>query len=403
MTVRGKKILGSIMIAVFVMISYIGSTAFAMDNHLNEYVGWLLIASLLYAVLNPSFSREYNNIYIVFILFSVLCILSSLIFGDTMYTFKMLGTVSIVISCSFFGQEKKVLKWHAIIYSVAALILMIDYMSGGMTAGWDTNEICIAGIFSLFWWKIAMESKEKKRAFDYIVLIGFVAFMFYFSFAQSSKSAIISVIMFVIIDWYIGREKTKNKTKKSDVMFFVFLFLPMIMTFIIIALSKSSYANDLNKWFIDVMDKPFFTGREKLWEDVYTSQMAENWIFGHGFNSGMNLHSVYVTMLYNYGIMGVILYFSLIVSVYYYIRNSLDDRIVRAAFIAYESVYILLMFEVRILNVNKINVLPYILLAVAIGRTAYIKNNASAVDAEANNRDFETNGAEFNSVFASRS
>ncbi len=88
-----------------------------------------------------------------------------------------------------------------------SLVLMIDNYLGGITAGWDSNEICIAGMFSIYWAESPQEHKNKR--WNKIVLWAVILFMVMMSFLQQSKSGLLAIAVFVGMD-FILEEKTKK-------------------------------------------------------------------------------------------------------------------------------------------------------------------------------------------------
>lgn len=360
-----------IFFALVVGISLIGSTGFAKTYGLNDIFSVLLVVCLLSLFINKRVINEQKYLFVFISIMTLYCVLVSIFCGEFEYGIKFMGTISVILGLQYAGENLSKLGFYAWIFSAMSLVLMIDNYLGGITAGWDSNEICIAGMFSIYWAGIASRAQNKK--WNKIVLWAVILFMVMMSFLQQSKSGLLAIAVFVGMDFYIGREKTKNKQKKSDLIFLVLLFMPVISVSVIMFLYQMPIADQLNQWFTDFLGKPFFTGRETLWFNVYTVMMKGVYLFGHGEDTIINLHSVYMNVLYNYGILGVLFYFGFITAVYIYIRKYINDSVVRIALIGYESVYILLMFETRILNVNKINVLPYLLLAVAVGRVIRIK------------------------------
>lgn len=94
-------------------------------------------------------------------------------------------------------------------------------------------------------------------------------------YATTSRGIYITVIV-ILGSWLI----LKFSKKMFSYLFFVIMIFNFVFVGTYVYLSQTKYAQNLTEWSLNYLKKPFFSGREKIWGDVFNYGM-ESPLIGH--------------------------------------------------------------------------------------------------------------------------
>ena len=209
------------------------------------------------------------------------------------------------------------------------------------------GQICMVFGLIIFWsignlWRQSKENKDTRELLINILFISAIIYLLYLS--NSATSTLASILGIIII---AGLGLTAIKTNVKAIKYYV-LFLGLML--IVIHLSF-----DITSLITSVMERDeTFTGRTQIWDDVLS--MGTNPIIGTGYDSfwmgeraeffwdkywwhPTQAHNGYLEVYINLGILGLMLFFCVIVSVFRNIYKNLaagynyDYQALRMAFI----------------------------------------------------------------------
>lgn len=194
----------------------------------------------------------------------------------------------------------------------------------------------VAGSYSL--------SEARYRKFNGIMFATSVLVFIYLCYKFDSRAVILSAVYFAIMYGFNGRA--------SRLMAYMSLIIPIV----IIAILVTSSFDFIKEFIPNVGDKTKFSGRDIIWTDIVSHLAANNW-HGEGLGSkpgglffeekaGVSAHNGFIQIMYQFGLLGVILFFS---SCFMFIRNINLRQANGVAFgvIVFSSALIHELFEVK--------------------------------------------------------
>lgn len=170
-----------------------------------------------------------------------------------------------------------------------------------------------------------------------IILLGFV----FISFKRTSL-VVVSLSLFV----YYYLKYVKGKQSKNRRILFVFLFVVLFVLIVIL----NDYTENFFVYRFSIALKTGGNGRLDLWKNTLDafgeSNMLEK-LIGHGFdaveaNLGQSAHNEYIEILYDFGIIGFIIFLSMIILLFKCYRKSFNKPVFAFAVV---SMLVSMMFS----------------------------------------------------------
>lgn len=358
-----------ITIAILPMVfSLINGTNFGHKFKSNELTIILIIILPIFYIprKNELSLLKKSNIFIIWYIIFFVFTITSFYNDEIMFGVTSSLILTTIFNFYFIGMNERVLKVCCLVYSIIAIYILIDFINGGLTANWNTNIIGIFGSFGVFWCFIG-KACIKNYWFNIIYNI-MIIFNIVLLIPANCRSSILSILIFVIL-----KKLLLNKSNKHfKIYFLVILIIPLLITNGLITLYSLPIGEEINKFVFEHTGKLLFSGREHIWNTMYKN-IGLNLMFGSGKEIIGNLHSLYMSILNSFGLIGVLLYNLYLISIYNILKDYLYDDIVSICLISFMSIYILFIFETVVFNTSIINVAPYLILSTAIGRVIYLK------------------------------
>ena len=331
----------------------------------------LTVAMLLY--MSDRWSKKNQGIYgcfLFFAIFSIYMITIASIHQNFWFAFAIVLVVGSVFSFSFLGYEIKYFGYIGYVFAAISLVVVFDYVVGGLTAGWNPNSIGLVGINGVYFLCLSIYL-ENKRFFW--IKIGIVALMLYLISLTGCRSVIFGFFVFLMIRYLLFLPKRFPKWLYTMICA-ILAVIPYIVMQVYMMLYNSSSRDLINLYVFEKTGKNLFTERELIWTQIFKySLKGGNFWFGRG-RSHANAHSITMDVWFSFGLIGVILFTLLIVFVAYQVYAHFDDLIVKTSMSCFWGLYIGQTFETTFFSKSSIcyNNLLYIFLAIAIGRYLYL-------------------------------
>ena len=226
------------------------------------------------------------------------------------------GVVSFVELFCLFKWESKDLFKLGLILSLLTLLISYLLLPGHMLQGWNSNSVSAA--FPMFVMSICLlwVSNHKFR----LLVVGVIFFMFLFFVSQlENRSTLIATLflgLMVVIPWFC-----RNKS------FFRYFYIVVILLNLLIPFLNDVIADmDVFKSFLGEvaemtqsgkMGESSFNGREELWKWSIALQ-NESPLFGRYGVRPFYPHNFSMDLLNNFGWVGYITFYALLISVLEY-------------------------------------------------------------------------------------
>lgn len=215
---------------------------------------------------------------------------------------------------------------------------------------------------------LLMENKTLKKTVMAVIIISVV-----WSFKRSA--ALVLFVCFIglfLANW-------KNLQQKQKKLFFVVSFFALVSIIFLPMLLKNVDSNVLNVW-----TSRLYSGadsRTDIYSEVlriFSGSNILNQLFGHGQNatvmytySGLSAHNDYIEMLFDYGIVGLMLFMSFLINLYktYIYITDVDDKHLRDGFVFALGIFIVASIPSHMLTYGTYFLLVILYIGYAIGES----------------------------------
>ncbi|WP_440962439.1 O-antigen ligase family protein [Paenibacillus nitricinens] len=190
----------------------------------------------------------------------------------------------------------------------------------------------INGVYIVFYKTILMYMfflmiKTKKIYYVSIITI-------FLLFINSTRSSILTIILFLII--YKLLEKIKYSKKAYKLIFFVLTSLILLIPIAYISLKHIPLGVDINNISREYFNKNFFSGRDIIW-DISYQFIKESVFLGYGFSNNIlvsngilaSTHNIFISLLLQGGVVLLILFLFFMYTLWMSFFGKLDHDIVR--------------------------------------------------------------------------
>lgn len=329
-------------------ISVVSKPTFDLYDRLSLYIMALFSACI--TVINFRLSKPY---WIFVAVFSVYLI------GSILYNRGGIGSVvtsvvSVFMLYSYFCfRPDRVSGLVLTVFSVAVVIFLCvlsyfyaDNRNEILSHGINTN---VLGMFLIYFFMIAcclmpVPAIAKRIAVPVLLIPAAVGLYHY-----SSRGSMLALALFLVL-YLIPKKWMTAKTTviAAGVVIVLGLLFPIVYLLL--------YRNGIQ---FQIFGKNLFTGRQEIWNNMFDllNESPLNWLFGIGSHQtlraegSMNVHNNYFAVLVNSGVIGFVLYYGFLMTVFVRaargIRKDSRIRCLLCMFIA--SALMLGFFEITTL------------------------------------------------------
>lgn len=341
------------------IISFVEPSGWANVIHLTDKVNNLvLITAIAFFILSPSTRQNISRVLFLFIIlsFCVIPLITQNSWQGAEYLISFL-TVYIV------SQGKithKVIYYSALAIAALGLGLLYIYSRGSLLSGWNDNSISMTGLFSFLYFSIFLISKKGTNQFWVWNIISL--FYIVLLFSTDCRSGMLFAIISIIGIFYSN--KVNHFLKKNWITLLV-LNTPLIIAYIVIAISQSEYFRELDAWSLQEFNKYIFNGRDILWDYAFKFLESSGYLGTGKFL--MNYHNSGVAAISVFGILGYIswiIYFNTNIK---QLKSYLNDDIVFASLLSFILIFLQQSVDLGFIGPTP-NLIPYMILGVGLGR-----------------------------------
>lgn len=343
-------------------ITLINYSGFGEKIHSEDYTfAFFALCSIIILTINKGklvkdISERYP-FYVIGIIFFFIII--PVILGSG-HGITYLSSFLVILFYSHFSPSNKTIFISGMIIAGFGLALMYEYKYGSLN-GWNDNGIAMTGLFSYLFFAISLYGNNKfiNKAIGIIFTILYIQA---FELTDSRGSSLALILAIITI---FQRPLVLNLLKKNSSLSFIY-FSPLIIALITCWIATTDYFTQLDLWSIAEYDKPIFNGREKLWNRGL-ERLYDSYLFGIGkFDD--NYHNSAITCLAAFGLFGYLSWVKCFISFTKYLRHYLQDSYIYGALCAFIIIYLQQSIELGFISECP-NLLPYMILGLAIGRT----------------------------------
>lgn len=260
----------------------------------------------------------------------------------------------------------KVIRYTGLAIAGLGLIILLIYSRGSLLSGWNDNAMSMVGLFSFLYFSIflILEKGTNKFWIWNIVTFIYIALLF----GTECRSGMLFGIMSVV--GILFSNKVINIFNKNWFPLLL-LNLPLLIAFLVIWVSESSYFQELNDWSLQEFNKQIFNGRDTLWD--YAIKLLEKSDYLGTGKFMMNYHNSGVAALSAFGIVGYISWILYFNNIFLQLRKYLKDEIVFGSLFAFCLIFLQQSLDLGLIAEYP-NLLPYMILGVGLGRVRMLKN-----------------------------
>ena len=287
----------------------------------------ILIALLLFKLKENDFKLKIYRGSESLILFSILMLISSVWAINTYeYTDYYKSICIIYLLVPFLIESEDDIKFSKFMYIISGLFLGITIVPHILLKGtiYESSVVVDRNYQSCFVILCLLQNiiyltdyKKEIRLMNKLIYISVILMDLYLIITSASRSAIISLVIAVLVFLLINHKDLKK--------IFVFFIVLSIILFYAYDLHLLDFI--LERFELDnVVDG---NGRTLIW-DLYLKGFSKgnllNLIFGHGLVGqtfyGKPAHNIFISILYSYGLLGIILFTKFILNIIFNLVSS---------------------------------------------------------------------------------
>lgn len=260
--------------------------------------------------------KRFSEFMIVWVLFMSMNVVAFLLYNDYSEFAILKGVLLnfLPFFAFYYFSEKKILtsKVLVIVFSILLSIFIIKFNQSIMELRFERNkDEVVENTIYLFIGLLPFAFMFKKKIFSLISLL----VIWYFMVQSAKRGAIvcgaIALVLFAIQTIYTSKDKIDIKQ-----------YIIVILLFSAITYFGYRFYQD-NPFLIERMGKILdgdSAGRDRLIKNIfntwYDSDNVFNYLFGFGYNSsqlisGMDSHNDWIDILASFGLVGLVIYFSI--------------------------------------------------------------------------------------------
>lgn len=324
----------------------------------------LSISKMIYRITRTGeFVCKKNHIFTLVSFFTV-ALVSAVFRNHLNTTLQFLWVYFLVYMIKDFKMKEKYLAISCNLYGVFGVSILYLFNYTELLSGWNENTISMIALYSYLFFLLPHYGNKNFFKQTFVLIVSIIYFLILIG--TNSRAA----MLFSIIAFMFTMFNSKIKIiKKNNITFF--LLIPMIVSLFVIVVSNTSLMEVLDSWSLKEFDKPIFNGRDELWKSGFDI-LKVNVMFGSGNIMKANWHNSAITLLVSYGVLGYVLWF---ISFKYILKKSLSikyDRILSGCLVLFFVMYAHQSVELGFIS-SKPNILPYIMIGIALSRANYLE------------------------------
>lgn len=373
-----KTILVAIFSVLIWIVSLFQESGFGKSINIDEKAHWILIVISIIILIgklvkNKDLSIRRSN-FTIFLLILISFILFPYIFKKNT---DGLGYLTAFLVCYIFSNlelNKSCIRIISFSYGILGIAFLAIYNYTTILKGWNSNSIAMIGFFSyaIFYIGFMQDKKLLSRLFILLVVVIYCSLLEVMNSRSSTIFTIISVL------FVFNLFKPKKWFEKNKIVI-VLLLVPLIIALIVCIVSNTELADSLNSWSRTNFRKPFFNGRDEIWQ-YGLKQLEKNALFGSGV-LGNGWHNSAITCLTAYGIIGYVAWIALFKKIIDKGKGYFSDDYVCASLTAFFFIYCQQSLELGLIGTIP-NFIPYLALGIMLGRIKYLKEQNNEIIVE---------------------
>lgn len=292
--------------------------------------------------------RKSNKAYVGYIIVFAVYILGTLLINPksgigSMITFA----ISVFTAISLEKAEytyiiRKIISASSIVLLWLMFIISFNYAEDyyGYTAT-HMNPNTIGMFLMLSYMIYIVMHIDRGRLLEKVLKILYAGIALFGMLNCSSRGAMLAFVFF--LGSFLIPQGLLN-ARLVRLLTIVLLVCGTIIPFVYVFLYKSG----IN---IVIMGKSLFTGRERLWMNMFEflGDSWKNWLFGLGskielWEYDLNTHNNYFNVIINFGIIGYVLYYGFLLSRVYFVSKYISNISIKRALMMFIAVVFVLGF-----------------------------------------------------------
>lgn len=282
-------------------------------------------------------------------------------------------------------DEKKFISFNAILLSLTIYVfvfytgLLTNTQKLGNYSSIYTNSNALGMIaFLLMGVSICMFILSRKKIFICYGVLFLI--ILYLSGTRSNLLAAIIVVTLFVLYKYISKNKIL-----WNITFISIIISIMLITYIYPQLGEFNKYEQLSTLVYEFTGKRLLSGRDRIWSESIIL-IKNKPIFGYGTGTGLSdiidinvsAHNLYIQILLQNGIIGLIIFFILILFLWNLFYKGRKVPVVRFCACFFISILYQNMFEVTLLQNNmSIAIIQWFIISIGISNSLYNKSNKS--------------------------
>ena len=357
-----------VLVAIIWIVNLFTGTGLNEIYHVTQYFAIIVyITTFSFVIIHSNrISYSKNNLG-GFIGIIVVFLFSSIIHGHGFIAMNYLWVYFLVYVLSHFMYSDRDLFWIGLICVMAGFSVLFIYNYGTFLNGWNENTIAMISFFSYLLFLISFFKKQDKKTF---VLLSAISCLFLINiFNTNSRSCIIFCIFVLLFAFRLLDSQLLYKDTRRIIWV---ILTPLIIALIVVVISKGPYMYALDSWSLSKFEKPFFNGRDVLWDEAFTIFFLHP-LLGIGTMSTNNWHNAVITCLVAFGGIGLILWLNGMRLIIDQGKQYTEDHIVRGCLVTFLIIFFQQSFELGLVS-EDVNLLPYVILGLMFGRIRFLRN-----------------------------
>ena len=310
-----------------------GSLMLIISNYikLDMLMGYLFLLLAFVVVLYNQF-KLYKNVIFVFWIFCFLILFNMLfrynpqqiVYLFNLFTFGIIGMLCALCEVDY----KRVYKWGTIYGVIWILINLNNSFSYAIEEPFAFGYLMLPIIYSTFLYMQNCKNNKKK----YILLVLFLFYLLFIAIQYSARGALINLFIFSFLKLITSNKKSYR---------FVAIIMAIIAYYVVTNIEKAmTLINSLPYLKLYVVKKTLYliqandtmSGRLELYVNAIKSINGIDWLFGIGFGkygysfSGAYPHNIFISVLLDFGLIGVLIFFILITKYFIVMFRCQDEN-----------------------------------------------------------------------------
>ena len=329
----------------------------------------------LYYLLNGYYTNKLKFVYLFTSGFITIQALSFLINNDPGYLlfFYVLSVFAFIILSIQLKWDRNLLIGIGYIISFLIILLFIEWdwspIIGARFKSIFRNPNALAVfIFGSLYFQILTFKKVRKIGLKIYFLI-ILSISLILLLATNSRAVFIAVLVVIVVS-----ALQMYKPKLVKYAFWMAMAFNVSFLFIYVKLYNTVIGNLLNNFSLHIFNKNFFSGREKIWFNVW-QHIEKSFLFGHGISAtarplneaGHTSHNQYLQTFLEVGLIGFILFCLILWAIWKLLldsQNTLEGRLSTSFFI---SILIYSTFELTLFQNNfQIGLIQWTIITIGI-------------------------------------